>query len=82
MNATWITLAVVSIIGITKLLSYLLGDSRKLKKLQERENDLEEKLRIAVKRFDTLRISLLERELKLVREDIVRITGKRNQANN
>ena len=82
MNITLITLIGITIIGITKLLTYLLGDKRKLRQLENRKNEILEEMRDAAKDNDTARISTLERELKLVREDIARITGKRDKAGN
>ena len=76
MNATWITLAVVSIIGLTKLLTWWLGRPRRIDKLQEREREILEEMRNAAARSDGLRISNLERELKLVREDLTRLGAK------
>jgi uncharacterized membrane protein (DUF106 family) len=76
MNATWITLTVVAIVGITKLLTYLLGKPRKIEKLKEKERAILEEMREVAYRSDGLRISHLERELKLLRETLARFSAK------
>lgn len=75
-SATWITLAVVTILGLTKLLTWYLGKPRRIQKLQEKERAILEDLRSAVASLNTMRISMLERELKLVREDLARLNAK------
>lgn len=72
-NATWITLAVVAIVGLTKLLSWWLSKPRRIDNLKEREREILEEIREASIKLDSVRISRLERELKFVREDLARL---------
>lgn len=82
MNFTGITLAVVAIVGLTKLLTWWLGKPRRLTKLREIERAILEEMRGALSHGDTVLISRLERELKLVREDIARLDPKRDADSN
>ena len=54
MNVTWVTLAVAIIVGITKLLTYLLGSKRKVNILKARQYELEEQLRVALAKNDKI----------------------------
>lgn len=76
MNYTVITLAVVAIVGLTKLLTWLLGDKRRLRKLQREIYDLEEDLRIALSIGDTVWISDIRVNLERLRREIKSINAK------
>ena len=69
LNATWITLAVVLIVGVTKLLTYLLGARRRKRQLREMINELEKELRAALVANDTIRISTISAELSRLRDE-------------
>ena len=66
----WIPLAVAVITGITLLLKYLLSDKRKIANLKVRQYELEEKLRGALARSDTVAISSITLELSRVRTQL------------
>lgn len=76
MNLTIITVIGLGILGITKLLTYLLGDKRKLRILQQKEAELEKQLRTALAVNDTVAISSIELELNRVRAESSNIRGK------
>jgi len=76
MNATWITLLVVAILGLTKLLTWWLGKPRKLEALRRREREILEKMRTAAGHSDDIAIARFEHELNLVRQDLAFLTGK------
>ena len=71
-----ITLAIAIVVGLTKLLTYLLGDKRRLRKLKERLYVLERELDEALAKNDTVRISNISTELDRVRRQIRDINGK------
>ena len=70
MNATWITLAVVTIVGVTKLATYLLGNKRKIKKLQKQLQEMEAKYEQALAKNDTVTMSFLDVDMRRVRQKI------------
>ncbi len=72
----WIPLALAIITGITLLLKYLLSDKHKIAKLKERQYELEEKLRGALARLDTVRISSITIELNRVRTQLRDLNAK------
>lgn len=76
MNFTWITLAVGIVVGLTKLLTYLLGDKRKLRILKDKESCLEINLRTAISVNDTVAISAISVELDKLRKKIRDIERK------
>lgn len=67
MNATWITLAVVAIVGVTKFLTYLWGDKRRIRILQDKLAQKEKEYAQALAKNDTIRMSLLDIELRELR---------------
>lgn len=69
-NATWITLAVVTVSGLTALLTYLLGDKRKIRILEGRKDALQKRLREALARNDTVAVSAISLELDGVRAQL------------
>jgi hypothetical protein len=74
MNATWITLAVVTIVGGTKLVSYLLSDKRKLGSLRIQLKKKEDEYAEALACTDTIAMSIFDIDMRLLREEIARIT--------
>ena len=76
MNSSWVTLAVVSILGITKLLSWWLGKPRKIEKLRKERAVLHERLRHALQFNDTVAISNITIELERVRKALLDLDAK------
>lgn len=76
MTVTWISLAVAIVLGLTKLLTYLLGDARKIRKLKAREYALMVEIRAALAKNDTVRLSAIEHELAWVRAQLRDFDGK------
>ena len=70
MNFTWITLACLILAGVIKLTTWLLSDKRQLKKLRARQYELEEELRTALAKGDSIAISSISVELDLLRRKI------------
>jgi uncharacterized membrane protein (DUF106 family) len=70
----WISLAIAIITGLTALITYLLGDKRKIRILKERMAKLEEKLKIAEARNDTVGLSRISLELDRVRWQLISYT--------
>ena len=70
MNATWITLSVAVVIGMTKLLTYLLGDKRKVRKVKKEIEQKEKEYAQALAKNDTVAISLLDIELRRLRSEL------------
>lgn len=74
MNATWITLTVAIVIGMTKLLTYLLGDKRKIRKVKQEIEQKEKEYAKALARNDTVAISILDIELRQLRAELKSFT--------
>lgn len=72
----WIPLALAIITGITLLLKYLLSDKRKIAQLKARQYELEEKLRKALAKFDTIAMSTISLELERLRAQLRNINAK------
>ena len=73
MNATWVGLAVAVVLGLTKLLTYLLGDKRRLRQLREELFETEKEYAQALAKNDTVSISLLDDKLRRMRAEIANI---------
>ena len=73
MNATWIGLAVAVVLGLTKLLTYLLGDKRRLRQLREELLKTEKEYAQALAKNDTVNISLLDAKLRRMRAEIASV---------
>ncbi len=72
-NATWITLAVVAVIGVTKLLTYLLGDKRKIRQLEKEILEKEKEYAEALAKNQTILLTIVDRELRLLRQALASI---------
>lgn len=67
----WISLVVAIVTGLTALATYLLGDKRKIRILQQRMVILENRLRFALAKNDTVAISSISIELERVRWELL-----------
>lgn len=67
---------VVLIPGLVLLFKYLLGDKRREEWLRKQITEYEKRMRDALANNDTIRISLLERDLRRMRDELRRITAK------
>lgn len=67
---------VVLIPGLVLLFKYLLGDKRREEWLRKQITEYEKRMRDALANNDTVRISLLERDLRRMRDELRRITAK------
>lgn len=65
-----ITLLIVSVVGLTKLLTWWLGKPRRLANLRKQEEELLHELRKATVFLDTKRMAYLEYKLKRLRKTI------------
>ena len=70
MSFSWIALASAIVVGLTRLLTYLLGDKRRVRKLKERKAELEKELRQALADNDTVRVADISSELDRVRAQL------------
>ena len=70
MNATWITLCVVLIALFGKLFSWYIDKPRQIRALKEKERVILEELRWATIHLDTRRMAILERQLRIVRNQL------------
>ena len=70
MNATWITLSVAVVIGMTKLLTYLLGDKRRIRKIKEEIEQKEKEYAEALANNKTVTISILDSQLRKLRAEL------------
>ncbi|RKY32384.1 MAG: hypothetical protein DRP74_02615 [Candidatus Omnitrophota bacterium] len=66
-NITWVSLAVAIIVGITKLLTYLLGNKRRKRLLDNEIEKTEEDYAQALRKNDTVALSILNRKLARLR---------------
>jgi flagellar basal body-associated protein FliL len=76
MNAGIITLACLIVSGLTALITYLLSNKRRRKQLEARKDELEERLRIALSKNDTVGVSTISLELNRVRKALSDLNAK------
>jgi molybdopterin converting factor small subunit len=72
----WIALATALIAGLTALITYILGTPRKIKLLKARQYELEQKLRTALAKNDTVAISSITIALECVRAQLADFNAK------
>ena len=66
----WISLTIAIITGLTALITYLLGDKRKIRIIKQRMAYLENALRVAEAKNDTVSISRISLELAGLRVEL------------
>jgi len=69
-NATWIGLSIVSVVGLTKFLTWYLGSKRQKRLLNEKLDSLEKKLKVALANRDTVSVSAISLELAELRKKL------------
>ena len=70
MNATWIGLSVAVVMGLTKLITYLLSDKRKLAGLIQQLEEKEKEYAQALAKNDTATLSILDVDMRFLRKKI------------
>jgi len=70
MNATWVGLAVAIVVGVTKLVTYLLSDKRKLNELLKQLEEKEKQYAQALAKNDTAAMSILDVDMRFLRKKI------------
>lgn len=77
MNITIISVIFAVIVGITKLLTYLLGDKRRIRKLREEIKYYEAELKKALAKNDTVVISCISSKLEQLRLELKGYTDRK-----